>query len=69
MNQCKSVNTPMSATINLDEDLNGKNVDQTSYRGIIGSLLYLIASLSDIMFSIRLCTRFQLTQKNSFNGS
>ena len=41
MDQCKSVNTTMSATISYNQNLNGKNVDQTSYRGMIGSLLYL----------------------------
>ncbi|XP_070034172.1 secreted RxLR effector protein 161-like [Nicotiana tomentosiformis] len=35
------------------------------YRGIIGSLLYLIASRPDIMFSVGLCTRFQSNPKES----
>ena len=36
----------------------GPEVDQTKYRGLIGSLLYLTASRPDIMFDICLCARF-----------
>jgi hypothetical protein len=50
--------TPMSPSIKLDKDENGKNVDIKQYRGMIGSLLYLTASRPDIMFSVCLCARF-----------
>ena len=53
----------MSAIISLNRDLNAKSVDKTSYRGMIGSLLYLIASSPDIMFSVCLCARFQANPK------
>ena len=36
MDQCKSANTLMSATLSLDQDINGKSVDKKSYRGMIG---------------------------------
>ena len=42
-----------------------KCVDITSYRGMIGSLLYLTASRPDIMFSTCLCARFQSDPKES----
>ena len=35
------------------------------YRGVIGSLLYLIASKSDIILSVCLCTRYQADPKES----
>ncbi|XP_015158410.1 uncharacterized mitochondrial protein AtMg00240-like [Solanum tuberosum] len=35
------------------------------YRGIIGSLLYLIASRPDIVFSVEMCARFQVAPKES----
>jgi len=43
----------------MDADLDGTTVDQTKYRGFIGSLLYLTASRPDIMFAVCLCARFQ----------
>ena len=43
----------------------GKSVDQKSYRGMIGSLLYLTASRPDIMFSVCICARFQSNPKDS----
>ena len=48
----KFKNTPMGSSIKLDMDEKGKSVDQTKYRGMIGSLLYLTASRSDIMYSV-----------------
>ncbi|GJZ35100.1 retrovirus-related pol polyprotein from transposon TNT 1-94 [Tanacetum coccineum] len=41
-------------------------VDNTKYRGMIGSLLYLMASRPDIMFSVCLCARFQEAPKTSY---
>ena len=38
----------MSTATNLDSDLEGKIVDEKTYRGMIGSLLYLTATRPDI---------------------
>ncbi|XP_074323206.1 uncharacterized protein LOC141660144 [Apium graveolens] len=57
--------TPMSTATKLDQDESGKKVDITHYRGMIGSLLYLTASLPDIMFVTCLCARFQADPKES----
>lgn len=57
--------TPMSTTIKLDKDDKGKEDDIKTYRGMIGSLLYLTASRPDIMFSVCLCARFQSCPKES----
>nr|GEX34288.1 uncharacterized mitochondrial protein AtMg00810-like [Tanacetum cinerariifolium] len=43
----------------LDEDKKGKNVDPLYYRGMIGNLLYLIASRPDLQFAICMCARYQ----------
>ena len=51
--------TPMGSSIKLDMDKKGKPIDQTKYRGMIGSLLYLTTSRPNIMYSICLCARFQ----------
>ncbi|KAH9801427.1 hypothetical protein KPL71_001026 [Citrus sinensis] len=44
--------TPMSTTIKLDKDEKGKEVDIKTYRGMIGSLLYLTASRPDIILPV-----------------
>ncbi|KAK8624782.1 hypothetical protein V6N13_089668 [Hibiscus sabdariffa] len=57
--------TPMSSSIKLDKDEEGKCVDSKLYCSMIGSLLYLTASRPDIMFSVCLCARFQANPKES----
>ncbi|XP_070022817.1 uncharacterized protein [Nicotiana sylvestris] len=52
MSNAKSISTPISPSTNLDKDGHGIPVDETKYRGMIGSLLYLTASRPDIMFSV-----------------
>jgi len=44
MESCKERVTPMSTNCYLDLDDKGASVDQTKFRGLIGSLLYLTAS-------------------------
>ncbi|GJX68006.1 hypothetical protein Tco_0303733 [Tanacetum coccineum] len=55
----------MSSETKLTRDEDGEPIDDTKYHGMIGSLLYLTASRSDIMFSVCLCARFQETLKTS----
>jgi hypothetical protein len=47
----------------LDLNKGGKSVDQKAYRSMIGSLLYLCASRSDIMLSVCMCAIFQSDPK------
>nr|GEW65568.1 retrotransposon protein, putative, unclassified [Tanacetum cinerariifolium] len=49
----------------LGPDLNGKDVNETQYRGMIGSLMYLTTSRADIQFSTCLCARYQANPKES----
>ncbi|GKC96535.1 retrovirus-related pol polyprotein from transposon TNT 1-94 [Tanacetum coccineum] len=44
------VDTPMVEKSKLDEDTQGKAVDPTHYRGMIGTLMYLTASRPDLTF-------------------
>ncbi|GJY82775.1 hypothetical protein Tco_0496151 [Tanacetum coccineum] len=43
----------------LDEDKEGKAVDPSHYRGMIGTLLYLTASRPDLQFAIYMCARYE----------
>ncbi|GJZ96430.1 retrovirus-related pol polyprotein from transposon TNT 1-94 [Tanacetum coccineum] len=61
----KPIKTPMSSETKLTRDEDGEPIDDTKYRGMIGSLLYLTASRPDIMFSVCLCARFQEAPKTS----
>ena len=65
MESCKEASTPMSSSCYMDADAAGKGVDQTKYRGLIGSLLYLTASRPNIMFAVCLCARYQANPKES----
>ncbi|GJW34668.1 retrovirus-related pol polyprotein from transposon TNT 1-94 [Tanacetum coccineum] len=59
------VKTPMVTPNNLGPDLSGKSVNKTQYKGMYGSLMYLIASRPDIQFSTCLCARYQANPKES----
>ncbi|GJU28990.1 hypothetical protein Tco_1172579 [Tanacetum coccineum] len=61
----KPIKTPMSLETELTQDKDGESIDETKYRGMIGSLLYLMASRPDIMFSVCLCAHFQEAPKIS----
>ncbi|GJU20267.1 retrovirus-related pol polyprotein from transposon TNT 1-94 [Tanacetum coccineum] len=56
---CDPVDTPMVEKSKLDEDTEGKAVDPSYYRGMIGTLLYLTTSRLDLQFSICMCARYQ----------
>ncbi|GJW37067.1 retrovirus-related pol polyprotein from transposon TNT 1-94 [Tanacetum coccineum] len=56
---CDLVDTPIVEKSKLDEDKDGKAVDPSHYRGMIGTLLYLTASRPDLQFAICMCARYQ----------
>ena len=55
----------MSSSTKLNVDSSRVEVSPTLYRSIIGSLLYLTASRSDIAFSVGVCARYQAAPKES----
>ncbi|RDY01104.1 hypothetical protein CR513_15609, partial [Mucuna pruriens] len=59
------MSTPMHPTSILTLDELDKKVDQTSYRGMIDSLIYLTTSRLDIMFSVCMCSQFQADPRES----
>ncbi|GKA43246.1 uncharacterized mitochondrial protein-like protein [Tanacetum coccineum] len=58
MTSCDSIGTLM-ATKNLDADLSRTPIDQTKYRSMVGSLMYLTASRPDIIHATCYCARYQ----------
>ena len=52
MKNSKPIGTPMSPLCKLNKNKNGKSIDLKLYQGIIGSLLCIITSKLDIIFSI-----------------
>ncbi|GKB98626.1 hypothetical protein Tco_0984763 [Tanacetum coccineum] len=59
METCDPLDTPMVEKSKLDEDLQGKAVDPTRYRGMIGTLMYLTSNRPDLVFAVCMCARYQ----------
>ena len=59
----KQASTPMETHKQLTADLEGEDMDVHIYRSMIGSLMYLTASMPDIMFAVCVCARFQVKPK------
>ncbi|GJZ96875.1 retrovirus-related pol polyprotein from transposon TNT 1-94 [Tanacetum coccineum] len=59
MESSNPVDTPMVEKSKLDEDPQGIAIDPTYYRGMIGTLMYLIASRPDLKFDVCMCARYK----------
>ncbi|GKA22271.1 retrotransposon protein, putative, ty1-copia subclass [Tanacetum coccineum] len=59
MESSDPVDTPMVEKSKLDEDPQGKTVDPTHYRGMVGTLMYLTASRLDLTFAVCMYARYQ----------
>ncbi|GJW23748.1 retrovirus-related pol polyprotein from transposon TNT 1-94 [Tanacetum coccineum] len=57
METSEPVDTPMVEKSKLDEDPQGKAIDPTRYRRMIGSLMYLTSSRPDLQFVVCMCAR------------
>ena len=65
MEDSKCLGTPMSSTCSIDKDEEGKKVEETKYRDMIGSFSYLNLNLPNNMFSVCKCSRFLSTRNES----
>jgi hypothetical protein len=65
MAEFKPVSTPMNSVASLSLDEDDDAVDQREYMSMIGSLLYLTATRSDIQFVVGLCACFQSSSRSS----
>nr|GEU66476.1 hypothetical protein [Tanacetum cinerariifolium] len=53
------VDTPMVEKSKLDEDTQGKAIDPTHYRGMVGTLMYLTSSRPDLVYAVCMCAWYQ----------
>jgi hypothetical protein len=58
MEDCNPCAVPMEARLKLKKDGDGKVVDATNYRSIVGSLRYLVHTRPDITFAVGYLSRF-----------
>ncbi|GJZ06043.1 uncharacterized mitochondrial protein-like protein [Tanacetum coccineum] len=58
MTSCDGIGTPM-ATKPLDADMSGTPIDQTKYHSMVGSLMYLTTSRTDIVRATCYCAHYQ----------
>jgi hypothetical protein len=65
MEDSKPVGTPMVTGCKLSKDDDSPDVDQSSYRSMIGSLLYITTSRPDIMHVVGMVGRYQAAPKQS----
>ncbi|KAI3719408.1 hypothetical protein L6452_20305 [Arctium lappa] len=65
LSDSKPASTSMETHKQITADLEGEDVDVHLYRSMIGSLMYLTASRSDIMFPVCVCARFHVKLKQS----
>ncbi|GAA0161781.1 transmembrane signal receptor [Lithospermum erythrorhizon] len=61
----KAKRTPSATHLKITKDEDGKAVDVSLYRIMIGRLLYLTASRPDIAHSVGVCARYQANPKES----
>ncbi|XP_050878710.1 secreted RxLR effector protein 161-like [Lathyrus oleraceus] len=63
---CKSVITSVEINHKLDFDVEGDDVDVTTFKQLVGSLRYLCNTILDICYAIGMVTRFMNKLKWSF---
>nr|KYP70017.1 Retrovirus-related Pol polyprotein from transposon TNT 1-94 [Cajanus cajan] len=58
MENSKPISTPVEEKLKLKKDSDGKRINATYYKSLIGSLKYLTATRPDIVFGVGLLSRF-----------
>lgn len=58
MYESKPVKSPIVPGFKINKDADGAAVDDTYYKQMVGSLMYLTATRPDIMFSVSLISRY-----------
>jgi hypothetical protein len=64
MMDCKSMTTPMAMNLNLLRNSSSDLVDPTMYKQLIGSLMYLVNTTSDICFAVNTLSRYMVEPRH-----
>ena len=59
------MSTPLPSSLKLTKEGEGKSIDATQFKSLIGSLRYLTITRPNIVFSVGLLSRYMETQKES----
>ena len=62
---CKSTPTLIAIVTKLNKEVNGSNVDPIMYKGLVGSLMYLVVTRLDLIYVFSLISRFMESPKDS----
>ena len=65
MMNCNPAVTPIATGTKLSKEDDGSKVNPSLYKRLVGSLMYLTATRSDIMFALSLISRFMELPKNT----
>jgi hypothetical protein len=65
MDSCNAVNTPVATGLQLSKEGEGKSVDSTMYKSLVGSLRYLTMTRPDILYGVGLVSRYMETPRES----
>ncbi|XP_058071179.1 secreted RxLR effector protein 161-like [Magnolia sinica] len=65
MTDCNTVNIPVATGLKLTKEGELRSVDLTIFKSLIGSLIYFTFTRSDIVYSVRLLSRYTEVPKES----
>ena len=65
MSKCKTAPTPVITSLKLSEDDERSTVDPTLFKRLVGSLMYLTVTRTDIMYGVSMISRFMESPKDS----
>ena len=65
MMDCKAMTTPMASNLNLLSDSSSDSFDATMYHHIIGSLMCLMNTRTDICFAVNNLSQFLIDSRHS----
>ena len=58
LSECNAVKFPMELKLQIDADRDGKAVNLTHYKSLVGGLRYLVYTRPDIAYSVGIVSRF-----------